>query len=349
MPETSTKRNRGGKAKSKGTLSPKSSVGNSKTPTKKGARGAASAGPGSKTPAKKQSPRGKGTISEAETRSLIPQKSLRSANPRDMMEIIAAAPKITGAYQEPYPRKRENDWAFTIEIEKARKFDAINLQKYYNGGQHVVAIIVPINDVSEWPMWKAFDTGEILQSYRGSDFERAFEVTTNFLADVLEMTPRNLQLLQKKKQAIKFGRDRWDLVGTFKAYMKAIKDEFQGRGGKEYSSQRTRKLTASADREEVKLAQENGELGYLEDFESEQMELALNYREAMERIPEAIAERLVKKPVHAIKRELAEEIKSVLEQLGIQASSTNGSNTGQAKTGRKKKSPKSGGRKKRSA
>ena len=266
-----------------------------------------------------------------------------------MMEIIAAAPKVTGVFQEPYPRKRENDWAFTIEIEKAKKHDAIELSRYYNGGQHVVAIIVPINDVSEWPAWKAFDTGEILQAHHGSDFERDFEVTTTFLADLLEMTPRNLQMLEKKKHAVKFGRGRWDLIGTIKAYFGSLRDEFQGRGGKEYSSQRTRKLTASADREDVKLAQENEKLGYIEDFESESMELSLNYREAMERIPEAIAERLVKKPVHAIKRELAEEIKKVLEQLGIQASRPNGSNTGQAKTGEKKKAPKSGGRKKRSS
>lgn len=293
--------------------------------------------------------RAKSTISKDKTAASTPLKSLKSTSKRDMMEIIGSAPKVPGVFQEPQPRDRNNDYLVSIAVEMAMKPEAMDLACAFNRGQHVVAIFVPLNDVSEWPMWKAFDTGEILQAHHGSDFERTFEVTTRFMAEMLDVSDRRLQQLHQMKHAKKFGRGRWDLVGTFKAYLDYIREEFQGRGGKEYSSQRTRKLTASADREEVKLAQENEELGYLEDFESEQMELSLQYREAMERLPEAIAERLVKKPVHAIKRELAEEIKSILEQLSIQASKPNGSNTGQAKAGRKKKAPKPGGRKKRSA
>lgn len=314
-----------------------------------GAKASSSGQKGAAAGAKALPPWAKTTVSKDLDNDKTPIPSLKSADKHLLMDIIARAPKITGTFQEPYPRKRENDYAFTIEIDKAKKHDALNLSRYYNGGQHIVAIIVPLNDVSEWPAWESFNAEEILQAHHGSDFERTFEVTTAFMADTLEMSHRNLQLLVAQGHAKRFGRGRYDLVGTFKAYLKALKDEFQGRGGKEYSAQRTRKLTASADREEVKLAQENDELGYIEDFESEQMDLALNVREAMERIPEEIAERLVKKPVHIIKRELAEEIKSVLEQLSIQAARPNGSNTGQAKTGRKKKAPKSGGRKKRSS
>ena len=263
-------------------------------------------------------PRGKTTISEEETRSLISQKSLKSANPRDMMEIIAAAPKITGAYQEPYPRKRENDWAFTIEIEKARKFDAINLQKYYNGGQHVVAIIVPINDVSEWPMWKAFDTGEILQSYRGSDFERAFEVTTAFLADTLEMTPRNLQLLQKKKHAVKFGRDRWDLVGTFKAYLKAIKDEFQGRGGKEYSEERTKDKREQRLMRELDRRQKAEQLVDAEEYKAKAFEMGVKYRKAVENLIPRVSPQLVHAKSQAkVRSILKPEIDQILTSLSL--------------------------------
>ncbi|KKL17639.1 hypothetical protein LCGC14_2483540 [marine sediment metagenome] len=269
-------------------------------------------------------------------------------NAKELRDFFASAPITTGVLKRPAYREREFEWQVTVGVEDVMR-ETLKVLMDYPGGQHVVALFFPIKDVSEWPAWKQFNTGEILQAHRGSDFERTFEVSTSFLSDLLEMTPRNLQLLEKKKHAVKFGRGRWDLIATIKGYLAFIRDEFQGRGGKEYSSQRTRKLTASADREEVKLAQENEQLGYIEDFESEQMDLALKYREAMERIPEAIAERLAKKPVHVIKRELAEEIKSVLEQLGIQASSTNGNNAGQAKTGRKKKAPESRGRKKRSA
>lgn len=300
MPKTTPKRNRGGKAKSKGDASSKSPVGNSKTS------------------GKKQSPRGKGTISEEETRSLIPQKSLKSATPRDMMEIIAAAPKITGAFQEPYPRKRENDWAFTIEIEKSKKFDAINLSKYYNGGQHVVAIIVPINNVREWPMWKAFDTGEILQAYHGSDFERTFEVQTRFLADLLEMSPRNLQLLEKKKHAVKFGRDRWDLVGTVKAYLKAIKDEFQGRGGKEYSEERTKDKREQRLMRELDRRQKAEQLVDAEEMKAASFEMGVKYRKALENLIARVAAELVAaKTQTKVRAILKPEIDQILINLSL--------------------------------
>lgn len=331
MASRTTNENSAKKTKAKGAASLKKAVGNSKTPTKKKAGGTSAAGSGASPQSSEHAP---GTVKPP---VLLKGKSLK--------EFFQSAPITTGVLKRPTYREREFEWQVTIGVEDARR-ETLKVLMDYPGGQYVVAMFFPIHDVSEWPAWDQFNTGEILQAHHRSDFERTFEVSSAFMASVLGFTPTRLRQIENEGHAVKFGRGRWDLVGTVKAYLEYLRDEFQGRGGKEYSSERTRKLRASAGREEVKLAQENEELGYIEDFESEQMELALKYREAMELIPEAIAERLAKKPVHVIKRELAEEIKGVLVQLGIQASKPNGSSTGKAK---RKQAPKSGGRKKRSS
>lgn len=247
-----------------------------------------------------------------------PIPSLKSADKLKMMDIIARAPKITGAFQEPYPRKRENDYAFTIEIEKSKKKDALNLSRYYNGGQHVVAIIVPLNDISEWPAWQAFNAEEILQAHHGSDFERAFEVTTAFMADTLDMSDRNLQLLHKKKHAKKFGRGRWDLVGTVKAYLEYIRDEFQGRGGKEFSEERTKDKREQRLMRELDRRQKAEQLVDAEEYKSAAFEMGVKYRKAVENLIPRVSPQLVHAKSQAkVRAILKPEIDQILTSLAL--------------------------------
>ena len=86
----------------------------------------------------------------------------------------------------------------------------------------------------------------------------------------------------------------------------------QGRGGKALAEERTRGEQLKNDDRELQLALSREKLGYIEDFESEQMELALKYRDAMEGIA-GISEKLVGQSVHVINKKLSEEVKSILE------------------------------------
>ena len=241
---------------------------------------------------------------------------------RTLKEFFASAPKITGALKRPSYREREFEWQVTIGVEDAKR-DTLKQLMDYPGGQHVVALFFPISDISEWPAWEQFDTGQMLEAAHGSDFEKQFEVSTSFMAATLGISDRRLQQLHKEGHAFKFGRGRWDFTATVKGYISYLRDEYQGRGGKEYSVQRTRKVRIGADRDEVKLAHESGEVGYLEEMKEAQMELALEYRNAVELITNEIAEQLANQPLHVVKKELTKAIKDTLTQLSVNALKVN--------------------------
>ena len=286
MPEAPAKRNRGGKAKSKGTLSPKSSVGNSKTSGKKAVS--------SKSP------------------------SQNPSNKRGILEILASGAKVTGSFEEPLFRKREQDYAVTIAVEKSKKKLALKLAAQYNAGEHVVAIILPLKDVSEWPAWERFDTGEILRVDRGSDFERTFEVTTTFMADALGMSSRNLQLLVSQGHAKRFGRGRYDLVGTFKGYLAKQLDEFQGRGGKEYSEERTKDKREQRLMRELDRRQKAEQLVDADESRATGFEMGVKFRKAIENLtPRVSAELVAAKTQARVRAIMRPEIDQILTSLSL--------------------------------
>lgn len=312
------------------------------------ASGKGSAGKGA---AGAKGPSGKG-VGQAVAAQSVPgtgpktPASAVTAKTKELFDLLGGAPKITGTLKKPYPRDRENDWLVSVEVDSSREKDAIKLAAAYPRGQHVVAIIVPISNASESAPWFALDTGEILRSANDPNVQhitvRPFE-----MADVMGCTEAYVGQLYKRGIVVKHGRGRYDLVETCKLYIEHLKAEAKGKGGQVYSDQRTANLKIKGEREQLKLTNESGELGYIEDFKAEQMELALTYRNAIEAISNDISPKIANKPVHIVKKKLAEEIKTVLEELGIQASNPNAGTTRKA-TG-KKKAPKSGGRQKRSA
>lgn len=304
MPRKSPKRNDGSETKPKGTPSLKKAVGNSKTSEKK--KGS--------TPPKPA----KTTISSDQAAVFASPKSLKSTDKRDMMEIIGSAPKVPGVFQEPKPRDREGDYLVSLTVDMTMKPEAINLSRAYNRGQHVVAIFVPLNDVSEWPMWKAFDTGEILQAHHGSDFERRFEVTTAFMADALSMSARNLQLLVKQGHAKKFGHGRYDLVGTFKGYLAKQLDEYQGRGGKEYSEERTKDKREQRLMRELDRRQKAEQLVDAEEYKAKAFEMGMKYRKAVENLIPRVSPQLVHAKSQAkVRAILKPEIDQILTSLAL--------------------------------
>ena len=322
MPRKPSKRNDGSKTKPKDTPSLKKAVGNSKTSAKKKvptspkpAKTAISSDKGAKnssvSPVPKPSEGATGGSSGGSA-SLSPSKK------RSILEILASGANITGSFEEPQFRKREQDYACTIAVEKSKKPLAIKLQQQFNSGDHVVAIILPLKDVRDWPAWEAFDTGEILRVDRGSDFERPFEVTTAYMADVLDMSARNLQLLHQKKHAKKFGRGRWDMVATVKAYLKYIKDEYQGRGGKEYSEERTKDKREQRLMRELDRRQKAEQLVDAEECKSAAFEMGVKYRKAVENLIPRVSPQLVHAKSQAkVRAILKPEIDQILTSLAL--------------------------------
>lgn len=297
MPKTPAKRNRGAKAKPSGGAPPKSPVRNSKT-----------SGKNTPTTTPEPSP-------TASTHSSSPPP--KSLSTRALRDFFASAPITTGVLKRPSYREREFEWSVAIGVEDVRR-DTLKVLMDYPGGQHVVALFFPIKDISEWPAWKSFNTGEMLQAHHQSDFERTFEVSTSFLSDLLEMTPRNLQLLEKKKHAVKFGRGRWDLVGTVKAYMAAIRDEFQGRGGKEYSEERTKDKREQRLMRELDRRQKAEQLVDAEEYKAAAYEMGLKYRKALENLIPRVSPLLVHaKSQPKVRAILKPEIEQILTSLAL--------------------------------
>ena len=153
---------------------------------------------------------------------------------------------------------------------------------------------------------------------RGSDFERPFEVTTAFMSDVLGMSDRNLQLLHKKKHAVKFGRGRWDLVATVKKYLDYIRDEFQGRGGKEYSEERTKDKREQRLMRELDRRQKAEQLVDAEEYKSAAFEMGVKYRKALENLIARVASELVAAKTQAkVRAILKPEIDQILINLSL--------------------------------
>ena len=325
MVDKKLKRNGPKKSKAKKTPASGKGVNNSKTAGKKKGPSVKKKGPAPGKPVPKPSKKAPDSI-----RLPVPLQG------RTLKEFFASAPKTTGVLKRPTYREQQFEWNVTIGVEDAKR-ETLKPLMDYPGGQHVVALFFPISDISEWPGWEQFDTGQMLQSAHGSDFHKTFEVSTSFMSETLGVSDRRLQQLGKMGIAVKFGRGRWDYTATVKGYLKYIKDEFQGRGGEEYSKHRTRKMRIGADREAVKLAQDNEELGYIEDFKEEQKELSLDIRNALELIPEEVAEKISGKPVHIVKKELTKEIKKALEQLSVQAMDPDVHDRRRTRTGTRKK------------
>lgn len=243
---------------------------------------------------------------------------LSPSKQRGILEILASGAKITGSFEEPLFRKREQDYAVTIAVEKSKKSLALKLAEQYNAGEHVVAIILPLKDVRDWPAWERFDTGEIQRVDRGSDFERTFEVTTAFMADALDMSARNLQLLVAQGHAKKFGRGRYDLVGTFKGYLAKQLDEYQGRGGKEYSEERTKDKKEQRLMRELDRRQKAEQLVDAEEYKAKAFEMGVKYRKAVENLIPRVSPQLVHAKSQAkVRAILKPEINQILTSLAL--------------------------------
>lgn len=235
-----------------------------------------------------------------------------------IIDIIAASPKVTGTLEEPYPRKRETDWAVTVSVDRSRKRDAIKLADRFPVGQHVVAIIIPIEHAHESAPWLQMNQGEILEAAKVSDYKKKYEVSTGFMADVLNMTDRNLQLLNKKGVAVKFGRGRYDLCATASNYVRELDKEAKGRGGQEYSEERTKDKREQRLMRELDRLQKAEQLVDAGESEATGFEMGLKYRKALDNLIPRVSPQLVHAKSQAkVRAILKPEIDQILTSLAL--------------------------------
>lgn len=314
-----------------------------------------------KPPARSKSAAGKASASEKGTGAKASGKSSAAARrpqacPKpsaavpapssrtDFIDIIKACPKIAGTLERPEYRRREGEHFVGVTVEDERRDLVVPLFDYPRG-QRVVAIIVPIQNTSESAPWLELNPDKPLAAPKPSGFQETYEVRVLFMADVLGINKRTLQLLGGKHPEIKLGRGRYDLIATVKARLVELEAEYKGRGGKQYSDARTRDKEIEGSIKEVNLLEKCGALVPFEEVQALAQKTGLEYRRAIENLPARLAAELsAAKTPAAARRILEKEIKTILMALTKNSTTTttrkqltNGSDRRTHKQARKRK------------
>ena len=263
-------------------------------------------------------------------------KAVKVHKLKHYMELIMDAPKVVGSFSFPVWRGMLRHHDVTVSVDQSQKKYTNALQAELDDGNTVVAIFIKVNHEKDAIPWLNMNNTEIIRAYNEPD-TRTITVAPFEMEEALGCSKTYMGRLYKQGIVVKHGRGRYDFKESCTNYIKHLQDQAKGKGGQEYSDQRTKNLKLKGSRELLKYKQESEELGYLDDFKNEQMTLALGMRNAMESLPNDLAPRLANKTAHFIKKEIAKEIKLTLETLNIQASENGGSSAPEKKTAAKKK------------
>ena len=230
---------------------------------------------------------------------------------KTLLEVLRTAPMFPATLPHgPMPARREKQQCVELEVQDEKRGYLLPLHNYPRG-QHMIAVLIPIANTQDALPWLSLNKqGDYLASIKPSDFTAEYEVSTGYMADALGMSARNLQLLANKNPTIKIARGRYNLVETFKAYLKTIIDEYKGRGGSEFSLARTREKEAAAKLKELELAEKRGQLTLTAEVGRIAHQMGLSYKRALDNLPTRITNKSVRK-------ELKKEIKDILDGLGL--------------------------------
>lgn len=286
---------------------PKTAAAKKKTPRNKGT-------------GKKKQPTGKGGGDKKGARKgrAVPKPSeIEEDEPLNVPVVLAKAPKVIGTLKLP-GANMYGSYKIVIEVDRERADDITKvnqLLKYQD--PTVVAFLVPIKNSTQGQSLMALDMDA---PELGVPVQPKNECDINRLQDILGLTKSGVGLKVREGIIAKLKRGVYDLDASVRNLIEELRAKALGRGGQEQSDQKTRKIKANANREELKYLMEAGELGYIKDFELEMTEQTLKFREAVEAIPSDLDAGLTNEQVKI----LVEEIKTMLKQLSIKATSGSG-------------------------
>ena len=156
---------------------------------------------------------------------------------KPILEILASAPKVAGVLATPYFHRMQRHWEITLEVDDKIRDKVIPLMDY-KPGQHMVAILIPINTSTDAAQWFILNEGmDLMQATKESDWQEQ-EISGKRLADLFKMTTRNVQLLTAKGYMKKNTRGRYVLHESVQLYMQHLKEEAMGKGGKEMATEK---------------------------------------------------------------------------------------------------------------
>lgn len=244
-------------------------------------------------------------------------KSVKVHKLKHFMELVMDAPKVVGSFVEPIWRGMQRHHDVVVSVDHSNKKLTTALQSEIDDGNTVVVIFIKIKNEKESIPWLDMNNDEIIRMYNEPD-TRTITVAPFEMQDALGCTKAHMGTLYKQGFVVKHGRGRYDFKETCTRYIAHLKDQAKGKGGQEYSDERTLKIRAQRRAAEVELDALAGMYTLTEDVSTQGFNQGTKYRKAIESLFSMLTPALA----HAntpgkIRRVVRPELNKMLTKLSL--------------------------------